>query len=269
MAQKQITNKRHSQRLYSKVPTNANRPSAVRIRLRNVTKAVNLDANRQQAFMRLLPIQSDDTIYEFHFPFSPVDIQYDGLANEIAEIDRPGATPMLAFKKHNLLKVSFDFIIAVPFDGVKTSIDSDLALLRQMAVSVNRPVQIFNLDGSFEKVIRRRYQPTNTKHKSYVMKFRIADLSFNSVKRNQSGSITQASCKITLIEDVNPRIDTALIPKFVPPPLPPKKTTTTKTPTVKDLPKATDATDANANDTPAWAKRSQTISPWERKRLGL
>jgi len=92
----------------------------VKIQRSNISRVITFDNEQQQAFIRLLPVQSDDTIYEFHFPYSPVNITYDGLSNEIAEIDRPGATAIVAYKKHQLMKVSFDFVLAVPFDGVTT-----------------------------------------------------------------------------------------------------------------------------------------------------
>ncbi len=124
-----------------------------------------------------------------------------------------------------------------------------------MAEHTTRPVRVFNLDKMFERTARRRYQPANTRHRSYVTKFRIAELSISSVKRNASGGITQADCSITLIEDVNPKIDVALIPRFVPPPTIPKKPTTPKTTTPKSLPKASTTTETAAKQNLAWAPK--------------
>lgn len=261
-----IDNLNHAGRVYAKPKRAASGTNVVKIQRSNVSRAITFDNQEPQAFMRLLPVQSDDTIYEFHFPYSPVNISYSGLSNEIAEIDRPGATAILAYKKHQLLKASFDFILAVPFDGIKTSIDTDIAILRKMAEHTSRPVRVFNLDKMFERTARRRYQPANTRHRSYVTKFRIAELSISSVKRNASGGITQADCQITLIEDVNPKIDVALIPKFVPPTIIPKKpTTTTTTTTPKTLPKATTATENAAKKNLAWAPKQ--LSPADVRRL--
>lgn len=253
MANNQIDNTNHATRTFGTTKKAKIGTRVVTIQRSNISNAINLDENRTTAFMRLLPIQSNDTIYEFHFPFSPINISYDGLANEIAEIDRPGATSILAFKKHQLMKVSFDFVVAVPYDGINTSIDSDLFLLRTMAEHTTRPVRVFNLDQMFERTSRRRYQPANTQHRSYQTKFRIAEFNVTSVKRNMAGNITQADCKITLIEDVNPKIDVALIPRFVPPPTIPKKTTTTTTTTKKTVPKASTGTEAMAKSNFPWA----------------
>ena len=249
---KQINNTRHANRTIG-TTSRANRGTqVVKIQRSNISNAINLDENRTTAFMRLLPIQGEDTIYEFHFPFSPINISYDGLSNEIAEIDRPGATSIVAFKKHQLMKVSFDFVVAVPYDGITTSVDSDIFILRTMAEHTTRPVAVFNLDKMFERTARRRYQPKNTRHKSYETKFRIAELNLTSVKRNMKGEITQADCKITLIEDVNPKIDVALIPRFIPPPTIPKKTTPPTTGTKKTVPKASTGTNNMAKSNFPW-----------------
>ena len=252
MANNQIDNTRHAVRTIGTTNRAKKGTQVVKIQRSNISNAVNLDENRSTAFIRLLPIQGNDTIYEFHFPFSPINISYDGLANEIAEIDRPGATSILAFKKHQLMKVSFDFVVAVPYDGIKTSVDSDLFILRTMAEHTTRPVRVFNLDQMFERTSRRRYQPANTRHRSYLTKFRIAEFNVTSVKRNMKGEITQADCKITLIEDVNPKIDVALIPMFIPPPTIPKKKTTTTTGSKKGHPKASTGTDAMAKSNFPW-----------------
>ena len=252
MANNQIDNTRHAVRTIGTTNRAKKGTQVVKIQRSNISNAVNLDENRSTAFIRLLPIQGNDTIYEFHFPFSPINISYDGLANEIAEIDRPGATSILAFKKHQLMKVSFDFVVAVPYDGIKTSVDSDLFILRTMAEHTTRPVRVFNLDQMFERTSRRRYQPANTRHRSYLTKFRIAEFNVTSVKRNMKGEITQADCKITLIEDVNPKIDVALIPRFIPPPTIPKKKTTTTTIGKKAVPKASTGTDAMAKSNFPW-----------------
>lgn len=247
-----IDNTKHATRLIGTIRKAKVGTQVVRIQRNSVSSALNLDESRKTAFMRLLPIQGDDTVYEFHFPFSPINISYDGLSNEIAEIDRPGATSIVAFKKHQLLKISFDFVVAVPYDGIKVSIDNDLFILRTMAEHTKRVVRVFNLDQMFERTARRRYQPSNTRHTSYQTKFRIAEFNVQSVKRNMGGAITQADCKITLIEDVNPKIDVALIPAFIPPPAIPKKPTTTTTGGKKTLPKVSTGIAAMAKSGFPW-----------------
>lgn len=231
-----------------------NNTTVLKISNSAVSNSINIREGKTTSFMRLLPIQSDDTIYEFHFPYSPVNISYDGLSNEIAEIDRPGATSILAFKKHQLLKVSFDFVVAKPFDGVEQSIDSDLFILRTMAEHTIRPIRVFNLDQMFERTSARKYQPKNTRHSSYQTKFRIAEFSVTSIKRNVAGGITQADCKITLIEDVNPQIDVSLIPAFIPPPRIPKIPVIPPTTGKKSLPKASTKT-----------KEESTQGVWKKK----
>lgn len=246
MARTFIDNKNTALRAFVVNKKTGKTTRVIKLKSASTAKAFTITQIQKTAFMRLLPIQSSDTIYEFYFPFSPVNISYEGLSNEIAEMDRPGTTAILAFKKHNLLKVSFDFVVAVPYDGLIRSIDNDLALLRKISENVNRPVAVFNLDKMFETTSPRKYQPVNTRHTSYQTKFRIAELGIESVKRNVDGAITQANCSITLIEDVNPRVDVALIPIFVPPPIPvkPKKPPTTTTTTKSRL--LSDATTATA-----------------------
>lgn len=180
------------------------------------------------AFMRLLPVTQNDTIYDFYFPFTPQSIQYSDLSDEVAEIARPGSTPILVFKSHRLMRVSMEFVVAVPYDGLITDVEESLKLLRTFATSSNRSVVFFNLDSMLLSGWKYRNGPSNR-----PPVFSIADLSIEARQRNSEGKITQASVSLTVVENQNPQIVTARISPFTPLPRPPTTKTPGRTPTPK------------------------------------
>lgn len=171
--------------------------------------------------------------YEYFFPFAPVSISYDGLADEVVEIPRPGTTPLIAFKSHRLLKVSFEFTIANVGDGLISSVDSDMKQLRNMAGMSDRDVQFSNFDTMM--TVPRVYRNDVTgKNKVAGIRFKIAELTFTSVRRNQNNAIAQTTANITFIENNNPVVELVNIPKLKKPTVP-KKDKKKKKPTNKAL----------------------------------
>jgi hypothetical protein len=151
--------------------------------------------------------------YEYFFPFAPIAISYDGLADEVVEIPRPGTTPLIAFKAHRLLKVSFEFTIARVGDGIVGSVDNDMKQLRNMAGMSDRDVQFSNFDGMM--TVPRIYRNDITgKNKVAGIRFKIAELTFSSVRRNEKNEISQATASITFIENNNPLVELVNIPKL-------------------------------------------------------
>jgi hypothetical protein len=159
--------------------------------------------------------------YEYFFPFAPIAINYDGLADEVVEIPRPGTTPLIAFKAHRLLKVSFEFIIARVGDGMIGSVDSDMKQLRAMAGMSDRDVQFSNFD-TMMTVPRIYRNDTTGKNKVAGMRFKIAELTFGSVRRNERNEISQATASITFIENNNPVVELVNIPPIKKPVVPDK-----------------------------------------------
>ena len=57
-------------------------------------------------YMRLLKNVETDEFYDFYFPFSPGEISYEQLSNEIVEVPRAGRTPLVMYKSQKLMKLS-------------------------------------------------------------------------------------------------------------------------------------------------------------------
>ena len=171
-------------------------------------------------FMRLLPNSRTQKIYDFYFPFTPTDISYSDMSDEVAEIDRPSSTPIVVFKSHRLMRISMEFIVAVPYDGLITDVEDSITLLRRFATSSNRSVIFFHLDSLLMRGWKYRNGPSNR-----PPHFNIVDLTVTARQRNAAGKITQASVSMTIVENQNPKITTVKIAPFTPLPLTPEQKT--------------------------------------------
>ena len=137
-----------------------------------------------------------DDIEEFVFPYAPNDIQYQGLGAKWVEVPRTGDLPLLEFAQWTLMKVSMEFVVANPGDGLRTSVYDQLEKLRRMAQRPF-PVSIFGLDQLL-RVSMKRAEITGK-----PLEFVIGDLSISSLQRTiRSGDkeITSARVKMTLQE---------------------------------------------------------------------
>ena len=133
---------------------------------------------------------------EFIFPYTPNDIQYQGLGAKWVEIPRTGDLPLLEFSQWTLMKVSMEFIIAHAGDGLRVSVYDQLEQLRRMA-QMPFPVSVFGLDQLL-RVSMKRAEVTGR-----PLEFVIGDLSISSIQRTvHSGDkeITSARVKLTLQE---------------------------------------------------------------------
>lgn len=142
----------------------------------------------------------------FTFPFTPQQIQYGNIGPELQEIARPGKMPIVAFSKFRSRQLSIKFLIAVPNDGLFTSVDNDLELLFDIA-NLARPVYFTNMDKQISN-------PLGTTDASKNIFWSITDLNFSSIRRNDQNQITAAEANMTLVENVNPRIVVAELPKI-------------------------------------------------------
>jgi len=176
-------------------------------------------------FMRLLPSTRTENIYDFYFPFTPTDISYSDLSDEVAEIDRPSSTPIVVFKSHKLMRISMEFVVAVPYDGLITDVEDSLKLLRKFATSSHRSIVFFHLDSLLMDGWKYRNGPSNR-----PPLFNIVDMSITAKQRNPSGKITQATVSMTVVENQNPKITVVKISPFTPLPLPPGAKNATTTP---------------------------------------
>jgi hypothetical protein len=156
----------------------------------------------------------------FVFPYNPISITYNQLSDEVVQVPRPGTTPLVFFKAHRLLSVDITFTLAVPGDGLVQSVDSEIGVLRTMAANSQRVIQVFNYDG----MLRAPYPYRNMSAESSVtgsfqdLFFTIVDFSLDSVRRNKLNQITQANCRLSMIENRNPFQNITAIPKLDKPP---------------------------------------------------
>lgn len=153
------------------------------------------------------------------FPYTPVNISFDSIGSEYAEINRAGNYSLVTRKQPNLLKVSFDFRVAHrPTNGLQT-IAADLNILRKIAVE-DLPVALTGFGGYLSN--------TGTGSLS-AKKFRVTNLSVEIVTVGPATEPWQANCTIELIEDRNPSFTVVKFSTIKYPAVPPKKTASSTT----------------------------------------
>lgn len=144
-----------------------------------------------------------DTILEFEFPFAPQQIQYSNMSPELSEISRPGRVPLIAFTRFRAKQISFKFLLAIPLDGLFTSVDNMIQTLQQIS-NTARPVYFTNLD-------RQISNPLNVGDELRMF-WSITDLTFSSIRRNERNEIVAAEANLTLVENNNPLLQAADLP---------------------------------------------------------
>lgn len=157
----------------------------------------------KDARLRTVPAARRGGAIEFVFPFAPIEISYENLSPEWVEIDRPLNTPLIDLKGLNLMRVSLRFLVAVPYDGIRVSVDNDIRTLRQIANS-NDPVAFINMDRMLTNPFN--VSRSDSRRNSSGFFFRVADMSVQSIRRNIRNEITSAEVSMTLQETANPPI---------------------------------------------------------------
>jgi hypothetical protein len=179
------------------------------------SSGLKTDANElttTNPFMRLMPADggaSGGEVFDFYFPYMPQSIDYSDLSDEIAEIQRVGTTPIVTFKSHKLLRVSMEFLVAVPYDGITIDVEDSLNILRNFATNSQRGIVFYHFD---EMLTRGWKYRTGSVNKQPF--FNIADMTIAARQRNSSGKITQAIVRMTFIENQNPQIVVTRVPPF-------------------------------------------------------
>lgn len=142
----------------------------------------------------------------YYFPFTPQQIQYANVSPEMSELQRPGKMPIIAFNRFKSRQLSLKFLIAVPQDGLFTSIDESMEFLFKMA-NTALPVYFTNMDRQISNPLSNSTSSNQSK-----IFWSITDLNFSSVRRNENNQITVAEANITLVENMNPIIKVAQLP---------------------------------------------------------
>ena len=164
-------------------------------------------ANNTPVTMHVTKRQSSDDSLSFTSPYTPQQVQYGNIAPELSEISRPGKMPVVAFSRFRSRELSFRFLVAVPNDGLFTPVDDSIELLFDIA-NTARPVYFTNMDKQISN-------PLGKDDASKNIFWSIRDMSFNSIRRNESNQITACEVDMALVENVNPRAVVAELPKIV------------------------------------------------------
>lgn len=182
------------------------------VRLKDPTSEANrLSSSTPGALPLILRMRSSNANIEedFVFPYSPREINIGSLSDEMVQIERPGTTPIVAFKSHKLMTIDFTALIAQPGDGLIQSVDSEIFALRRFASSSDKVFELVNYDVFTRTpfVFRNMSQ-----ERLSGLFFSITDMSIDVTRRNKENSITSANVKLSLVENRNPNINIALIP---------------------------------------------------------
>lgn len=189
----------------------------------SVTNAAALTANDAvpavlPLIIRLHPQEDGDILEEFSLPYNPIQVQYGQFGDEITQIPRPATTPIVAFKSHRLMTIDFTFILAQPGDGLATSVDDKLQILRRFAASGHRVVSLANFDALTNQP--HKFRNSFEEARTDGLFFNIVDMSVDVLRRNKSNQISQANISMSLVENRNPKINIAYIPPLKPAPPP-------------------------------------------------
>jgi len=151
--------------------------------------------------------QGTEEELEFTFPFPPQSVSYRDLAPEMSQIARPGRTPIVAFSRYKARQVDLQFLVAVPTDGLFIDVENDVRLLQFMAAT-GRPVWFYN----FDKFLGNTFSEITIGQITFF--WTITDLNFTSIRRNSAQRIVQAEVSMSIVENNNPKIVVAQLPKI-------------------------------------------------------
>jgi len=153
---------------------------------------------------------ASDSSARFVFPFPPEAVSYSDLGASISQIDRPGRKPLVVRSNPQAMKVSLNFLVAVPKDGLFIDVESSLRLLIFMA-NAARPVSFRN----FDSIAINSFSSTGGSQGALsVGKWSIIDLQFESIRRNSAQKITSASVTVNLVENSNPKLTVVDLPRI-------------------------------------------------------
>lgn len=155
-----------------------------------------------------LPGFTEPVTRRYIFPLRPNQISYSNIGSEWTEIPRSGAIPLVDWKAHKLMQVSFQFIVVPDREGsldrppnskqpyaneITLSIDNQIRTLNQMA-SAPYPIVLLGFDEMLTNEVR---YPFNS---GRGVEFVITDFTVSSMFRTVDGALNRAECSITLRE---------------------------------------------------------------------
>lgn len=155
---------------------------------------------------RMTAITSSAT-YVYAFPYEPNGIEISSVSSEYVTIERPGNYPLVEYRGPQLQEVSFSFIATDRLSHGKRSIEAQMRFLSKFA-ALNAPIMLSGI-GELMETVKKSSTAAN------LRSWRISDFSITIVRKNEASQVTQAECKVTLLEDRNPSLPTELIPRIV------------------------------------------------------
>jgi hypothetical protein len=133
-------------------------------------------------------------LYEFHFGISTFTHDSSGVL--YTEIPRPLNLPLVDATSQKLERCSFEFLIAVPYDSLGSSVDEHITLLQDFA-NQDRTVQFSNVHSALS-----------------VKPWNIDSITFQITRVNESGKATAATCNMSLVESIERTERFVKLPKF-------------------------------------------------------
>jgi hypothetical protein len=157
--------------------------------------AANDGKHLTRSMQQLYPDSVERPILEFRFPMGISSFQHEAPSVAYEELTRPLALPLLDTSGAQLHKVSIEFMIVKPLDGVQTPIEEQIATLRDMAAS-DTPVIFANV------------------HDALKGSWKISALSFSISRTDELGRAVNANASMSLTESTDRLERFLLLPKF-------------------------------------------------------
>ena len=134
----------------------------------------------------------------FVFPFGINNISHEVGAVQFDELQRPLSLPILQPTAASLQKVSFDFLVATPFDGVSEDVEDQLRILQNFAAEDTSVI----------------FVNSNEMLTQSVASWKISSLSVSIARQNELGAAVSAQVNMSCTES-NDLLDRFLtLPKF-------------------------------------------------------
>lgn len=169
--------------------------SSGRITTPTVTQPANGGVSLTRVMQQLYPDTQNRTALKFYFPHAISSFQHEMASVGYEEIPRPLSMPLLDTTGAQLNKVSIEFIVARPLDGIFTPVEAEILVLRDMAAS-DTPVIFSNV------------------HNSLSGAWKINAFSLSISRTDELGRTVQATASMSLTESTDRLERFILLPKF-------------------------------------------------------
>lgn len=166
---------------------------------RIATPTLSSPANGGVALTRIMqqlyPDKPERQPLKFFFPHAISSFQHEMASVGYEELPRPLSLPLLDTSGAQLNKVSIEFVVARPLDGIFTPVEAEIAVLRDIAAS-DTPVIFSNV------------------HDSLGGAWKINAFSLSIARTDEIGRTVQATASMSLTESTDRLERFILLPKF-------------------------------------------------------